>query len=53
MTIHVTEQQLELLERLVEVGDHGDDLAVVLMSLFRSYAARFLGVEHSPPGMRT
>jgi len=43
VSVHLTQQQIELLERLKQRGDFGTEYSEVLLTCFRKYAEQFLG----------
>jgi Arc/MetJ-type ribon-helix-helix transcriptional regulator len=43
VSVHLTQQQIELLERLKERGDFGAEYSEVILTCFRKYVEQFLG----------
>ena len=43
VSVHLTQQQIELLERLKQRGDFGAEYSEVILNCFRKYVEQFLG----------
>jgi hypothetical protein len=46
VSVHLTQQQMELLERLKQRGDFGTEYSEVVLTCLRKYAEQFLGKGH-------